>query len=247
MLCIHSSFQLIIFLQTQLRQVQNSLSLASHHHMILTLLNAQDSTKPFVMLEAADIQTEDDLLEFCTRTEKLGVVHAIQSNRLILAYYFKRYDVAADMADLYHSRKMMRFLDLYVVLFDGLTSLKLARRKNGDKEKWIRKSEQAISSFKTWGSHSNWNCENKLLLLQAEMHSVRGQVDDAEEKYKVSILSARKHRFIQEEGMALELLGEFYKENERHEDARVQLIAARDCYEQWGATVLVNLLKPDCD
>ena len=109
------------------------------------------------------------------------------------------------MADLYHSRKMMRFLDVFVVLFEGLTSLQLARRKNGDEQKWIRKAEQAISSFKTWGSHSNWNCENKILLLQAELHSVRGQIDDAEEKYKVSILSARKHRFIHEEGMAFEL------------------------------------------
>lgn len=215
--------------------------------MLLTLLNAQDITKPFVMLEAADIQTEDDLLLFCTRTEKFGVVHAIHSNRLILAYFFKRYDEAAQMADLYHSRKMMRFLDVFVVLFEGLTSLQLARRKNGDEQKWIRKAEQAISSFKTWGSHSNWNCENKLLLLQAELHSVRGQIDDAEEKYKVSILSARKHRFIHEEGMAFELLGNFYKEHERHEDAKVQLIAARDCYKQWGAAVLANLVKPDYD
>ena len=210
--------------------------------MLLTLMNAQDTSKAFTMLDE-HIYSEDELLEFCLKKEKLGVVHGINLNRLFLAYSFKQYDEAASMAKLYNSRKMMRFLDVYAVLFEGLTALQLARRDDDSKHKWIEIVEQAIESFKTWENHSKWNFENKLLLLQAELHDVREQFDEAEEKYKASISSAQKHRFVHEEGIALNLFGEFYKKLGMEKDAKIQLVAARHCYEQWGATALVNLIE----
>lgn len=210
--------------------------------MLLTLMNIQDKSKAFALLND-NIYNEDELLDFCLKKEKLGVVHGIHLNRLILAYSFKRYDEAASMAKLYNDRKVMRFLDTYAVLFEGLTALQLARRDDGCRPKCMEIADRAIETFKTWESHSKWNFENKLLLLQAELHSVKEQFDDAEEKYKASILSARKHRFDHEVGIALNLFGEFYKMRGMEEDAKKQLLAARHCYAQWGATALANLVE----
>lgn len=210
--------------------------------MILTLTSAPDTTRPFTMLDG-DFHNEDDLLEFCLKTSKMGIVHAIYSNKLFLAYFFRRYDEVAEMAEQYRSRKLMRFLDVYVEFFEGLSALQLAQRRDNHEQKWIQTAERAISSFKTWENHCSWNYENKLLLLEAEMLRAKGQVGSAEEKYKTSIASAQKHRFDHEAGMAMELAGEFYKEQGRNLDAKTQFIGARDCYERWGATALVKQLN----
>jgi tetratricopeptide (TPR) repeat protein len=226
----------------QLRQIQSSLSLATHHSMILKLMNVQDTTRPFAMLHG-DIHNEDDLLEFCLKTEKFGIVNAIHSNRLFIAYFFRRFDEAVSMAEKYRSRKMLRFLDVYVEFFGALSALQLARRHDQHESKWIETAERSITMFDTWVKHNIWNHENKRLLLLAEMHRTRGQLESAEDMYKASIASAQNHLFDHEAGIAHELLGEFYKEQGKILDAKEQFVAACDCYERWGATALVNQLK----
>lgn len=226
-------------------QSQNSYSLASHHSLILTLLGDKDTNKPFSMLNRG-FYNEDDLLEFCIKTEKQGIVHAIHSNKLFIAYFFKRFEEATAMAEKYRGRKMMRFLDVYIEFFDGLSALQLGRRQDKHEQKWVQVAERAISTFKTWESHCNWNYENKLLLLEAELHFLRGEHNMAEKKYTASIASAEKHRFDHEAGIAMELAGMFYKEIGRSDDARSQFNQARDCYERWGATALIKQLH-DCD
>lgn len=226
----------------QLRQIQSSFSLATHHSMILALMNVKDTTRPFSMLDG-HIHNEDDLYDFCLKTEKFGIVHAIQSNRLFLAYFFKRHDEAVVMAEKYRRRKMLRFLDVYVEFFGALSALHLARQKDQHEHKWIETAERSIAMFDTWTKHSVWNHENKRLLLMAEMHRTKGQPESAEVTYKASIASAQKHRFDHEAGIAQELLGDFFKEQGKTLDAREQFVSACDCYERWGATALVNQLK----
>jgi hypothetical protein len=227
--------------KAQLQQLQNNLSLATHHNMILTLMGVNDTSKSFAMLDG-NIYSDDDLLQYCLKREKLGVVHGVHSNKLFLAFFFKRYDEAALMAEKYRSRKLMRFLDVYHIFFEGLTALQLARRKDSNEHKWIEVAEQAISAFMIWESHCNWNNENKLMLLQAELHFVKGKLAEAEERYEASVLSAQRHRFVHEEGLAMELSGMFYRAIEREDEAKKQLLGARHCYEQWGAIALVNQL-----
>lgn len=200
-----------------------------------------DVDEAFAVLNG-EITNEDELLERGISTGKRTLVQYFYLFKLFLAYWFTRYDEASQMADLYGMRHM-RFLDIYHVFYDGLTSFQMARKRNGDEEKWIGRGQQAVSTFQTWKDHSDWNFENKFLLLSAELHCVKGNHDAAEEKYKASIISARNHRFLHEEGLAMELLGLFYNKVGKLDDSKKMLTSACACYEKWGATAIVARIE----
>ncbi|KAL7473519.1 hypothetical protein ACHAXS_013974 [Conticribra weissflogii] len=87
--------------------------------------------------------------------------------------------------------------------------------------------------------HSEWNFENKLLLLEAEIHFSKGEHGLAEDKYYAAIESARRHRFVHEEGLSYELLSNFYKSRGEDEKEREFMMNAILCYRKWGANGLL--------
>jgi hypothetical protein len=136
----------------------------------------------------------------------------------------------------------MRFLDIYHVFYKALIAFCLAQTQNTDRDKWIGIGEKAVSKFEVWKGYSSWNFENKHFLLSAELLCVKGDYAAAEERYNASILSAQMHRFVHEEGLALERLGMLYKDRGRAESAQEMLANARICYESWGASAVVARL-----
>jgi len=83
--------------------------------------------------------------------------------------------------------------------------------------------------------YSSWNFENKQLLLQAELHYLNGGHRLAVLAYERSIVSAREHKFINEEALAHELFGMYLVENKMIERGIEQLQCAYNKYMQWGA------------
>ena len=141
-----------------------------------------------------------------------------------------------------YGRGYMRFLDIYHVFYKALIAFCLAQTQNTDRDKWIGIGEKAVSKFEVWKGYSSWNFENKHFLLSAELLCVKGDYAAAEERYNASILSAQMHRFVHEEGLALERLGMLYKDRGRAESAQEMLANARICYESWGASAVVARL-----
>ena len=43
-----------------------------------------------------------------------------------------------------------------------------------------------------------WNAENKMVLLEAELHYLNNRIEMADLSYQVSIASAQDHQFIRE-------------------------------------------------
>jgi tetratricopeptide (TPR) repeat protein len=190
---------------------------------------------------ATIFSSEDELLQHGISTGKKTLVQYIYTHRLILSYWLQNYDEAIQMAELY-GKNHMRFLDICHVFYQGLTALRLAQRKDADEEKWTRMGETAVSSFKKWKDFSSWNFENKYTLLLAELHYVKGDHKAAEEQYKASIASAQSHRFLHEEGLAMESLGLLYRRSGNEKGAKEMFMNARTCYEKWGATAVVTRL-----
>jgi len=91
--------------------------------------------------------------------------------------------------------------------------------------------------------HGYWNWENKLLLLEAESHACEGELEMAKSKFRASIDSAKRHRFVHEEGLASELLGAFLEENGNVDEAKEHYAYARLCYQKWGAFALADRLS----
>ena len=225
-------------IKLKVKQLQHIYALSSHHHMLLKLMGSEKN--PFGMFDEA-IQNEDDLLGYTISNGKSSDTQSIYFDRLLISFWFKKYEEAADMAEKYRSRVALRFTDVYHAFYEGLTAFHLARCSS-DEAKWMEIGENALSKFRTWATQSKWNFENKLLLLEAEWHFSRKECKDATTKYGASIKSAQLHCFLHEEGLAMEKLGTFYKEHGDATGAAEEFARARDCYEKWGAFALVNLL-----
>lgn len=199
-----------------------------------------DLSEVFVAFNG-EISNEDELLQSGISTGKHTLTQYIYLFRLIRSYWFQDYDEAARLTDLYGSH-LMRFLDIYHTFYGGLTALRLAQGRDNDKEKWIGIGKQAVETFRAWNAHSKWNFENKWLLLTAELKAAKGENGLAEELYKAAILSAHTHRFIHEEGLGMELLGNLYKKTGNIDKSKDMIRHARVCYEKWGAAAIVSRL-----
>jgi predicted ATPase/signal transduction histidine kinase/CheY-like chemotaxis protein len=93
-----------------------------------------------------------------------------------------------------------------------------------------------------WAQHSPENFGHRTALISAEIARIEGRPLDAERCYEEAIQLARKHGFIQSEGIAGELAAQFYAERGLKTISRAYLRNARYCYLRWGADGKVRQL-----
>jgi PAS domain S-box-containing protein len=86
------------------------------------------------------------------------------------------------------------------------------------------------------------NFLNRAALIDAEIARLDGRDLDAMRLYEQSIQSARKHGFVQNEGVANELAANFYHSLGLETAAHAHLADARRCYLHWGALGKVRQL-----
>ncbi|KAL7546921.1 LOW QUALITY PROTEIN: hypothetical protein ACHAWF_011795, partial [Thalassiosira exigua] len=129
------------------------------------------------------------------------------------------------------------------VLFEALVSFCLMRQT--DQDKYRRKGEAALAFMRKWSKCNEWNFENKRLLLEAEMMHSCGQHEQASQFYQLSIISARKHKFVQEEAVACEVAAKFYYDRELHQKAHRLYAHSILCYKKWGASAIVSRVEHD--
>jgi tetratricopeptide (TPR) repeat protein len=215
----------------------------SLHYAVLNLMGETDLTQPFVFHE--EINSEEELFNNGLARGDETLIDTIYLNRLLVAFWSKKYETTVDVAKLRGKTNVMCILDICHVFYEGIAALRVARRENTERDSLIEIGEKALSTFETWKSYSNWNFENKLLLLAAELYYTKGELHAAEKQYKASIESAQAHRFLHEEGLALEELGMLYKEMGNLEQAEIVTLKALSCYERWGATAIVKQLDSE--
>ncbi|KAL7463660.1 hypothetical protein ACHAXS_004013, partial [Conticribra weissflogii] len=126
---------------------------------------------------------------------------------------------------------------------EGLVAFRMARSRPDDRKKWLAVGDRAIQRYQIWTTHSVWNFENKLLLLEAESLFSQGEYDSAEKKFMASIDSACRHKFVHEQGLALDLLASLYAFRGNSDKETECLEGAFDCYERWGALGLLSCIR----
>ena len=82
---------------------------------------------------------------------------------------------------------------------------------------------------------SAWNCEHKLLFLQAEQLANTGSQHEAVAAYEKAIQLARDHRFGNEEALICERYSNFLLGVGDNLSARIQQTNAFEAYKRWGA------------
>ena len=160
-----------------------------------------------------------------------------------------------NLIEVHITKKPLAFNYVIIDLFVGLTACYFEReREVGDRSQTVNAHEskgpspisQALKTcdqLKWMISHSEWNFENKYLLLQAECQYTKGELEKASASYKASIQSAKQHKFVNEHAFACELAGYFYKDQGDEMIAMDMFKQAYLAYMQWGAIGKAKLLQ----
>jgi predicted ATPase/signal transduction histidine kinase len=86
------------------------------------------------------------------------------------------------------------------------------------------------------------NFANRRALVGAEIARLRGSELEAERLYEDAVQLSRANGFVQTEGLANELAGQFHAARGLDTSADAYLCNARDCYERWGSLAKVRQL-----
>ncbi len=127
--------------------------------------------------------------------------------------------------------------------FASLALLEAARQQNRqDSRKLLLKVSRNLKKLRKWAKQAPMNHLHAVCLVEAERCRVLGKPRKAPGHYQRSIELAREHGWVHEEGLANELAGMFYLEEQETGRAAAHLKAARLCYVKWGARAKVDQL-----
>jgi len=186
------------------------------------------------------IKTNEEIFEEAKQKKNSFLLHQVCLNQIFVQFYFRDHLSVMKLAEVYNNLDTKRAMDVIQVYFTGISALALSRC-NGDKK--LRKiGEQSLGIVAQCAQWSKWNFENKVFLLQAELHYLNNDFRAAEVAYKASVDSAQKHKFIHEEAMAYELYGIFLIETRLVERGLEQLNMAISKYAKWGGRMKVGHL-----
>jgi hypothetical protein len=168
----------------------------------------------------------------------------VQLNPFLLKFYHgKLFDVVASPS--VRTNKLTLFI--YVVIFSGLNSLDVLKKKKSHTTKYRQVVRDAISALTNAADNSDWNFTNKLRLLEAEQQSLTRHHLQAIPLYDASITCAKRSGFIHEEGLACEKAGLYCKREKNDQKALEYFIQARKCYEEWGSRMKVEFIQKELD
>mmetsp|Transcript_11076 Transcript_11076/g.24015 ORF Transcript_11076/g.24015 Transcript_11076/m.24015 type:complete len:244 (+) Transcript_11076:1567-2298(+) len=220
-------------------------SVMSYFDAVTALIGNEDSCSIDASIER---KTNEELYQIAEQTQSTYLMHHVIINQMYVLCYLREHLLVADLVEKY--RRMYagtkntgtkRALDIYFVFFEGISALCLAR--DTKQKSWRQIGEESAKTMSQLVDYSAWNFENKLSLLQAELHYLNQRNTMAELAYQASISSAHAHRFFHEEAMAQEMYGIYLIENKMVDKGIVELETAMGKYESWGAARKVDYLK----
>jgi PAS domain S-box-containing protein len=150
---------------------------------------------------------------------------------------------AADEANalLWSSTAHFPLLDYYY--YTALTVAALYNNACDDERNgWRDRLAMHEAQLREWADNYPPTFADKYALVSAEIARLEGRDADAMRLYDEAIRAARENGFVQNEGIAHELVAGFYAARGATISARAHLDEARNCFARWGAHGKVRLL-----
>jgi predicted ATPase/signal transduction histidine kinase len=164
-------------------------------------------------------------------------------NKLILAYSFAQYDLAAEyvlLAEEYAAAIGGSFKSSLVYFYGSLARL---AQIDADFEAVMSAVAANQQKLETWANYVPSNQLHKYHLVEAERHRVLQQYYQAGDYYDRAIAGAKANGYLQEEALANELAARFYLNWGKEKIAAGYLQEAYYCYSHWGAKVKIEQLE----
>jgi len=191
------------------------------------------------------IPTEKDIESLSLERKQELIIFGLQTHRLMRCFLFRKFDKMPQLSGILENLlgNKIPLLSLFIVgvFYEGLASFCLARR-TGD-ETWVSRGDAALRFLRQWSRLSEWNFENKVLLLEAEKSFTQGDLDEAQKFYKTATMSAQRHKFLHEEAISHELAGLFFLDQKQYDESLRSFINSFKCFKQWGATAVAKRVE----
>ncbi len=134
------------------------------------------------------------------------------------------------------------FIPLFY-FYDTLAYAALAKhRVTGDLAAILRRMDRNLAQLEVWDRFAPMNHRHKKNLMKAEKARLEERYWEAVALYEKAIEGARDNEFLNEEALACELYGRFWKEQGRLETAHAFLSKAHGAYKSWGALAKADQL-----
>jgi len=177
-----------------------------------------------------------DLLDDILETQNKNVLSHYYFARMILAYMFGRYELAAEMTVEYRKTSVLLRNARLVNETFYLALIALASADDASKADARQNAGEALTKLEGWVGISEWNHLHKMKFLQAEIAIFDGNYEDAAALYDEAIRIAGEHRFVHEQALASERCGMFYSSKIGNaQTAATYLTRAAEAYMKWGA------------
>jgi signal transduction histidine kinase len=169
--------------------------------------------------------------------------------RLETSYLFGDFALAREISE--SSSRYLPFMLGYLPLVEHnfYTSLTLAaccpRRAPAETRAYLATIEKNQQELDVWAANCPENFRHKHLIVAAELARLKEQPLQAGTMYDEAIEAARREGFLQDEALANELAGRFYRALDRKRIAALYLSAAIRAYARWGATAKAKALEEE--
>jgi len=189
---------------------------------------------------------EDKYLKEAAATQNEAVTAFLHHTKLLLHCYFQNYAAAESAActlETCDTRAFAPFTHASNHLHKGLASIALCQTQT---RRRIRITRRCIQDLKVLARYGPDSYLSKVHLLEAEVSAVRGKLNEALEKYEMSIACAQKDGMWHETGLACERAAMFLRGKVGQQEQAITFWQrALVAYEQWGAQAKVSRIKEE--
>lgn len=191
--------------------------------------------------ECSQVKSHDELHALAVRTNDKSLLYQNNLSKMWCHFWVGEYLQVVKLSENFRPAGQKRVSEVYRLLFEGISVVKLARQTQ--QQKWKERSQEYLADILKWSDVSKHNYQSQALLLQAECHYLNRDIQSADAAYRSSIVAAHDHKFPNFEALSLELHGIFLLENDKMDEGKEQLLKAIVKYSEWGATRKVKDLQ----
>jgi predicted ATPase/serine phosphatase RsbU (regulator of sigma subunit) len=212
---------------------------------ILNLMGQEMNHSPSQLLGEAYNEVEQ-IHQHHQGNDRNGL-HYLYLNKLILSYLFEELPQAIENAT-----QAETYLDSVVALlcvptfyfYDSLVQLAICQTaSSAERDRALSKVAENQQKMQLWAHNAPKNHRHQYDLVEAERHSVLGQLIEAMDAYEQAISGAKSSHHLHEEALAYELAAKFYLAQGKELVAKSYFQEAYYCYFQWGAAAKTKQLE----
>jgi signal transduction histidine kinase len=183
------------------------------------------------------VHNESEMLPFYRQTKAEVAIFQLFVCKLMMACLFDDHSQTEEILSVcgshFKSIPASPFVPMYF-MYESLARLNNLAEKHPDSQtlKIIKRNQKKLKNF---ARYAPMNSLHKFYLVKAELCRVTGKTQKAVALYEKASIQAKANGYVQEEALAYELAGRFYKSRQQLSLAQFYLQKAYKVYHEWGA------------